>query len=360
MEAKTQKSNRIKDMLSLQKKANIVFWQIIAVFTASLLLLAYIIIATFNRFLLIWPAILGKLEAACGCTNHLTFQNHPFLFSSLIFAGLAFFSFLYLAITKIKKITNSTKKFVNYSLTNKKANFSNKLEKISVKLGLKGKINEIDTKELTVFCYGLKPKICISTQYSEKLSEDELMAVLSHEQYHLINNEPLRIFLIKAIQKILFFIPGLKTLTSQYVTLSELAADEWALKITNNKSSLAAAFYKILNFNESSSSQSSLALPFFNTITDARINKISNSKFIHEYKFLNSKFLFIVFLLITSALSFNFFIRTSKSAMVNFSKGASCSLDQQYENEQCQMKSNPAECSMEKNQSFNDVSSCEL
>lgn len=334
-------------MYNLKKKANLIFYQICIIGILFLTMFVYLFIALYDNFLLIWSSILGRLETVCGCTSHFTFSNHPFLFISLIFAGLAIITFLFFAVTKIITINKSTRNFIRNNLKNRKGIISNKLEKVAKLLNLEKKIVEINNSNLVIFCYGIfKPKICISSKFTKKLTKEELATVLLHEQYHLINFEPVKLFIIKTISKTLFFIPGLKALVKQYFTLSELMADEWAINKSRSKTTLASAIYKVLKINETIINRKSLAVPFFNNITGERIEKVVNDNYVFNYKAFSPKFVVTIFFIISSVFFFGLFLFQTESAIADHYDEDSCLMEHEDMEEQCNMTSEESECNI--------------
>ena len=334
-------------MYNLKKKTNVVFYQICIIGILFLTMFIYLFIALYDNFLLIWSSILGRLEAACGCTSHFTFSNHPFLFISLIFASLAIITFLFFTIAKIISINKSTRNFIKNNLKNRKGIISNKLENVAKLLNLENKIVEINNSNLVIFCYGIfKPKICISSKFTKKLTKEELSTVLLHEQYHLMNFEPVKLLVIKAISKTLFFIPGLKALVKQYIILSELMADEWAVNKSRSKTTLASAIYKVLKINETIITRKSFAVPFFNNITDERIEKVVSNNYVFNFKAFSPKFVIIVFFFISSVLFFGLFLFSTESAIADHYDEDSCLMEHEGGEEQCDMTSKESECNI--------------
>ena len=64
----------------------------------------------------------------------------------------------------------------------------------------------------------------ISQGALELLSDDELEAVLAHENHHLHVRDPLRLACGRILSQALFFVPALRTLFSRYADLAELNA----------------------------------------------------------------------------------------------------------------------------------------
>jgi Zn-dependent protease with chaperone function len=80
------------------------------------------------------------------------------------------------------------------------------------------------------FCAGLlRPVVYVSTGALQELGDEELEAVLAHEQLHRMRRDPLRIASARVLGEALFFLPVLRRLAARYAALAELAADEHAV-----------------------------------------------------------------------------------------------------------------------------------
>jgi len=113
-------------------------------------------------------------------------------------------------------------------------------------LGLAGRIDLVDSPSLYAFCYGfLKPRVCVTTGLVSALTPAELEAILLHERYHLVNHDPLKGLIARALSAGLFFVPILDELAERYCQGRELAADDAALAQAGRKA-LASALYKTL------------------------------------------------------------------------------------------------------------------
>jgi Zn-dependent protease with chaperone function len=92
------------------------------------------------------------------------------------------------------------------------------------------------------FCAGLwRPRLYFSDVTLTVLTAAELDAVLTHEQHHLRYRDPLRIFFARILSDALFFLPVLRRLAQRYEALAELAADDAAVRRTNDPAPLASA-----------------------------------------------------------------------------------------------------------------------
>lgn len=334
-------------MSKIEKKTDFIFYQISLIGLISIALIFYFSFLLYDKLSLVWASILGKLETICGCPNHFTFLNHPWLFTSIIIAGFGLITFLGFAVVKIFKLKKTTNKFVSQCLKNKKPDLSTKLKVVAKELNLENRIIEINDHKLLVFCFGnIKPKICISSAFIKKLNQTELKAVLLHEQNHLRIYDPARLFIINIITKVLFIIPGLKTLAKKYFVLSELNSDQWAIKNSRGKSPLAQAVYKILEWKEKVTMDDVLNVPSFNSVTEERVNKIVNDNYAIRVKVLSPKFIISLLFLSSFALSISLFIFTSNQAIATHEDG-SCLLNFD-ENNECEMVGT-SECRMNKN-----------
>ena len=350
--AKEAEKNKIIFIMlksDLEKKANFTFYQILGIGASFFALLLFLSLKLYPKLFLLWESFLGKLEFICGCANHLSFTNHPTLFTSLISLGLgvaAFFSFVIIKIIKFKWLTNE---FIKTNLKNKKQAISQRLEKVSRTIGLENQIIEVKNQKPIIFCFGLiKPRVCISSGFIRKLSNKELKAVLMHEQYHLINNEPIRIFVVKLITKILFFLPGLKSFSRQYLTFSELAADQWATNNFKDKTSLAGALYKVIRWKKQMIAKNELALSFFaNPAMEERVNKLVDNKYKPKFRIFTPKLSIGIALLVFSFIILSGVFSPNSSAMAGHDTAYCLGMESEsISQQQCEMSLKRSVCNM--------------
>lgn len=96
------------------------------------------------------------------------------------------------------------------------------------------------------FCFGLlKPRICLSTGLIDALSDQELKAVLVHEDFHRRHYDPLRTLLADSMAAVLFFLPAAVEGRDMFLISTELAADRHVIRL-NGRFSLAGALHKLL------------------------------------------------------------------------------------------------------------------
>ena len=319
-----------------QNKSSLIFYKFFSLVLGFSVLFGLFVWTLYPKIFIIWQNFLAQLEYNCGCASHFSFQHHPWLLSSMVFLGLvSVFLISYLSI-RIIKIRRQTKKFIKGSLKTRRRFLSPKLDKVAKIVSLQGKIIEINEQKPTIFCYGyFRPMVCISTILVKKLSESELTSVLQHEKYHLVNHDPIKLFLIKVTSKILFFVPGLKILAKQYMIFSELAADESATKNFANKAPLAQALAKIIYWHQRVITKANLAVSFFDAVLPERINKLSDDNYEPKPGIVAPKLIINSFLLFIIFASFGVLVNSGGAAM---SSGAnnSCSAPEPAAN-QCQM-----------------------
>jgi len=93
------------------------------------------------------------------------------------------------------------------------------------------------------FCAGLlRPRIYISQRTLERLSAEELRAVIAHEGHHADRLDPLRLLAGRALTSSLRVIPAVGGLGRRQAVLAELAADAAAVRSLGGPGPLASAF----------------------------------------------------------------------------------------------------------------------
>lgn len=96
------------------------------------------------------------------------------------------------------------------------------------------------------FTLGLKsPRIFVSTAALDSLSQDELRAVITHEQCHVRGRDPLRKLILTALRSALRFVPGARRLIDDYLRWREYDADERTVRATGLVRPLQTAFLKL-------------------------------------------------------------------------------------------------------------------
>jgi len=334
-------------MENLAQKTRLTFYAVL--FTGILLLFSsvYFLIFLFGKLKLLWSSVAGKLETICGCANHLVFSNHPYLFSFLMISFFIIFSFAFIVIYKAVVLRRKTSKFIKNSLQYKRTHLSGKLKRVVNKIGLEGSVIELKESGLNVFCYGLfVPKVCILSRFIHNFSEEELQAILLHEQHHLLSYDPLKFYIIKIISTMFFFVPFLEYFSKKFFALSEMAADDWVIKKMKEKSSLARVVYKTLEMSERMALGQGLIVPLFDDITEERVNKLIDDKYVLNIKLLSSRLVVFLGVFIFSISAYSFLVLTGDNVIAMHDNNL-CFMKQNKEHDSCIMDSNNGLCEME-------------
>ena len=113
-----------------------------------------------------------------------------------------------------------------------------------------GDVILVDDDEPRAFCAGLlRPQIFLSTGTLRQLRDDELEAVLAHEEHHRRRRDPLRIAVARVFGHAFFFLPILNRLSDRYCAMAELAADDAAVRTAPGGSATLAS--ALLSFSAS-------------------------------------------------------------------------------------------------------------
>ncbi len=266
------------------KKANAIFYQVIAWGAFFFLGLIFLGFKIYPQFISIKQSVTNKIEAVCGCANPAVWSSHPLRLAGLFLAGLFLVGFFSFVIIQLWRFVQSTAQFIQQNLKNTIPHISPKLENAVRILKLDKRVREVRSAHPLVFCHGFfAPKICISSALVERLGDKELLAVLSHEQHHVINHEPIKMLFVKLLSRSFWFIPWFGLLAKKYFTYAELAADEHAMEQLKDKASLARALDTMISWGSKITARDSLALSFFETITEARINKLADDRYLPRF-----------------------------------------------------------------------------
>lgn len=72
----------------------------------------------------------------------------------------------------------------------------------------------------------IRPRVIVATDLSERLTPDELTAVLAHEAVHLRRRDPLRLFALRSLASLLFWLPVLRRVAADLEDEVEITADD--------------------------------------------------------------------------------------------------------------------------------------
>ena len=121
------------------------------------------------------------------------------------------------------------------------------IEPLTHRLGLKDKVHLLDSETPLSFCAGfIWPRIYLSRGIIEKLTPEQLEALLLHEKHHLENYDPLKILLGRLVVSALFFIPILQDILKRYFIEKEIAADRSAIQYQGHYRGIAGTLEKLL------------------------------------------------------------------------------------------------------------------
>jgi Zn-dependent protease with chaperone function len=97
-------------------------------------------------------------------------------------------------------------------------------------LGL-GQLRVVDGLPAPAFVSGwLAPRVFVAADLPERLDADELAAVLAHEAVHLRRRDPLRLFALRALASVLFWLPALRRVAADVEDEWEITADDEAAR----------------------------------------------------------------------------------------------------------------------------------
>jgi Zn-dependent protease with chaperone function len=74
------------------------------------------------------------------------------------------------------------------------------------------------------------PRVFVARDLPQRLSPDELVAVLAHEAEHVRRRDPLRLFLLRSLAGVLFWLPAIRRLVADLADEAEIAADDAAAR----------------------------------------------------------------------------------------------------------------------------------
>lgn len=87
----------------------------------------------------------------------------------------------------------------------------------------------VDGLPVPAFTLGLlRPRVYVARSLSERLSFDELTAVLAHEASHAQRRDPLRLSALRVLSCVLFWLPALRRLAADAADEAEIRADDRA------------------------------------------------------------------------------------------------------------------------------------
>ncbi|MGD6892194.1 M56 family metallopeptidase [Bacillus mobilis] len=156
--------------------------------------------------------------------------------------------------------------------------YSTKLQKVLIPFIRKGKqIYILPTAEVAAFTIGLfRPKVVMSEGMLQTFSDEEMDAIIFHEEYHQTNRDPLKLFCFTLLAEGMVYIPILKGLLQRYHVYQELAADKYAMRKMKSKFELGSALLKIIKIK--TMKNRCVTASFAKTAINLRIEQVLNEK----------------------------------------------------------------------------------
>ncbi|QGQ94673.1 M56 family peptidase [Paenibacillus psychroresistens] len=249
--------------MNVQLKSNLIFLSILLLCTLVLLNMGLYITHTLYGLQYTW----GIFNCLLKIT--IEFSQLHFLFHIGSFI-LIIYTFLRVCIRIFKQITLTLKwnRYFNeneHSLSSKhiKAKYSHSNSEICV-------IEHPGFIALTIGIF--KPRIILSTFVLTQFDEQEIEAIILHEQYHFKNYDPLKVFLVTLILDAINYIPIIKILVHHYKICKELMADQYAISKMNSSFGLSKALLKINRIKKNI--PVSIGIGFTNSTMNFRIKQI--------------------------------------------------------------------------------------
>ncbi len=244
------------------------------IFTLSLFLVAAVIVqmAMYSLHLFSnWNLMFTVLEACHNLFRAIGISSMNIFLEVLILSTIAL-----IVIVLMKQIA----RYITFSKRLSILQDESITKKVIVQYDL-DQITVITSEAPIALTYGLiKPKVVLSTALVNMLTEEELRAVICHEQFHQQHRDPLKKFLITLFVAAIWYVPILKWVSKHYQTLREIEADKFAMLQTNNMLDLSSALLKLLK-NEHRQ-RHAFAVSFADTSVNDRIQHIlSPEKEVH-------------------------------------------------------------------------------
>jgi Zn-dependent protease with chaperone function len=103
----------------------------------------------------------------------------------------------------------------------------------AVQVGLPdGRVRVVDGLPNPAFTTGWwRPRVYVARDLSRRLAPDELVAVLAHEAEHMRRRDPLRLFVLRSLAGVLFWLPAIRRLVDDLNDETEIAADDAAARL---------------------------------------------------------------------------------------------------------------------------------
>lgn len=132
----------------------------------------------------------------------------------------------------------------------------------------------MNSKELIAITYGIRrPAILLSTSLLDLLDKTELEAVIHHETAHQKYHDTLKLFVLKAISEVMWYIPLTQWAYKNFRIMIELAADEYSITRMGSELGLGSALLKLIKTHLPRKTPS-LLIPFADGTVDFRLKQL--------------------------------------------------------------------------------------
>ncbi|PFA86225.1 M56 family metallopeptidase [Bacillus cereus] len=133
---------------------------------------------------------------------------------------------------------------------------------------------------ITAFTIGLvHPKIVISEGVFQTFTEEEIDAIILHEEHHKKNKDPLKLFLFTLLAEGMIYVPVLKGMLQRYQTYQELSADKYAIQQMHSSVELGSALLKLIKIK--TASNPCITSAFAKTAINLRMGQVINPESIN-------------------------------------------------------------------------------
>ncbi len=213
-----------------------------AIFLGLTVILEFIILGLSQKFFLLLS------HTVYYCQSYFTSLSLPIPYQIVVLPFIMLFALLGIAGVKLSIVLIKAKllkrKLISNIISEKQFNL------LLTKLHLENKTLLIESDNPFAFCLGMRrPKIYISTTMVSLMNEQELEAVLLHENYHLKNRDTLTMLIASISESLLPFFPLLSDLLRNYRIEREIKADREAINGLGKSEPIVSVLKKLLNYS---------------------------------------------------------------------------------------------------------------
>lgn len=123
-----------------------------------------------------------------------------------------------------------------------------RVARIAQDIGVLAHLDIVEATRPFAFVYGWwRPRICLSLALVARLSDEELAAVLYHEDWHRQRRDPLRLLLVRTLVAPFVVLPPVRHLADHVPLAAEIAADRYTVGCMGHRRWLASALLKTLD-----------------------------------------------------------------------------------------------------------------